>query len=188
MLRDHQAPSMRLNSFRCFACHFPCEGEIDKDILHHFQSWSVYGMKKQWESEWVERKNPPISEPCILHLDLFIEELKRHPLLHDAAFRERLTDFLSSNVSSSSPITNATLVSAHSTVMSPPRTTPNSTRPCVNNESQSKTRTFCGFRDLFSFSSVAGTSTKAYLDESKNGKRPARYPSFNLSWYCLSLS
>lgn len=34
----------------------------------------------------VERKNPPISEPCILHLDLFIEELKRHPLLHDAAF------------------------------------------------------------------------------------------------------
>ena len=103
-------------------------------------------------------------------------------------FRERLTDFLSSNVSSSSPITNATLVSAHSTVMYPPRTTPNSTRPCVNNESQSKTRTFCGFRDLFSLSSVAGTSTKAYLDESKNGKRPARYPSINLSWYCLSLS
>lgn len=34
----------------------------------------------------VERKNPPISEPCILHLDLFIEELKRHPLLHDTAF------------------------------------------------------------------------------------------------------
>ena len=34
----------------------------------------------------MERKNPPISEPCILHLDLFIEELKRHPLLHDAAF------------------------------------------------------------------------------------------------------
>ena len=99
-----------------------------------------------------------------------------------------LPSFLSSNVSSSSPITNATLVSAHSTVMSPPRTTPNSTRPCVNNESQSKTRTFCGFRDLFSFSSVAGTSTKAYLDESKNGKWPARYPSINLSWYCLSLS
>lgn len=26
------------------------------------------------------------NEPCILHLDLFIEELKRHPLLHDATF------------------------------------------------------------------------------------------------------
>lgn len=26
------------------------------------------------------------NEPCILHLDLFIEELKKHPLLHDVAF------------------------------------------------------------------------------------------------------
>lgn len=66
-------------------------------------------------------------------------------------FRGRPTDFLSFNLSSFSPITNATLVNAHSTVMSRPETTPNAPRPCVNNESQYRTLWFLG---CFSFSWV----------------------------------